>query len=48
MYTSRRYGYTWDILWKGLRQMFLEHPTGALRPTGTRVAMLCLCRPNHF
>jgi len=48
MYTSLRHGYTFDILWLGRIPMFLEHPTGGGRPTDTRVAMPCLCLPNHL
>jgi len=35
MYTSRRHGYTCDIIWLGRRHSFPDHPTGASRPTGT-------------
>jgi len=35
MYTSRRHGYTCDIIWLGRRHSFRDHPTGASRPTGT-------------
>jgi len=45
MYTSRSHGYTYDIFWLGLRQVLLEHSTGAGGPTGSRLALLSLCLP---